>query len=220
VVSRSRREPFHLGELRVEFDGQEATIHGPSTGAPEAVVACEPTALVEWTRFDDRGGYRPLTGARNMRHDWRTTCEQRQLDEALDAIYPVALHHMAQWKNGTLTIIPLEQVLARQSGRYEGTARLSEEARRTASDVLCGRCVRIPVWRGDSPGETEIPCPEPCSVLVALCREAALWEEERPEPAKPDEGVQFAEFETPGNAVREDYLEARFTATAHSKGEH
>jgi hypothetical protein len=43
-------------------------------------------------------------------------------------------------------------------------------------------------------------------VLVALAREAAIWEGELPWTAEPDPGVGFAEFETPGNVVRETYL--------------
>ena len=29
-----------------------------------------------------------------------------------------------------------------------------------------------------------MPCPEPCSVLLALCREAAVWQQERPHPTR------------------------------------
>jgi len=217
VVRRSQAACFSLGELIVEFKGEEAIIHGPSTGAEEQVVECEPAALNAWTRFDDLGRYRPLRGARTMRHDWRTTCGRGQLDEALDAIYPLALHHISEWKNGRLRLVGLDDVLSRQSGRYETTARLNQEARQAAG-VLCGRCVKVPAWRGDAPEAKDIPCPEPCSVLVALCREAAIWEHERPEPAEPDQAVQFADFETPGNEIREAYLRARIAATGDKGG--
>ena len=42
--------------------------------------------------------------------------------------------------------------------------------------------------------------------MVALCREAALWQKEPPEPVEPDASVAFADFPTPGNAIRETYL--------------
>jgi hypothetical protein len=75
--------------------------------------------------------------------------------------------------------------------------------------------VKRPVWRDDQaapplPGETTIPCPEPCSVLVSLCREAALWQRDPPPSSPIDPGVPFAAFEQPGNDVREAYLRARY----------
>lgn len=207
-----------LGELTVEFAGDEAIVHGPSTGAEEQEVDCDTTALTAWTRFDELGRYRPLRGAKTMRHDWRTRCRRERLDEVLDAVYPLALHHIADWKNGKLRLVGLDEVLSRQSGRYELSSTLAQEARDAAAEVLCGRCVKVPVWRGETPEREDIPCPEPCSVLVALCREAAIWEEDLPEPVEPDPTVQFADFETSGNEIREAYLRVRLAATGDKGG--
>lgn len=218
-MRRSKGACFRLGELIVEFAGEEAVVRGPSTGSEEQVVECEPGALTAWTRFDDVGRYRPLRGAKTMRHDWRTTCRPEQLDELLDAVYPLALHHIEAWKNGRLRLVGLDEVLSRQSGRYERSSKLAQEAREAAADVLCGRCVKVPAWRGEAPGPEDIPCPEPCSVLVALCREAAIWEEDLPESGEPDPAVQFADFETAGNEIREAYLQARRTATGDKGGQ-
>lgn len=210
---------LRLGELTVEFAGDEAIIHGPSTGAEEREVECDTTALLAWIRFDDLGRYRPLRGAQTMRHDWRMTCGREQIEEALEAVYPLALHHITQWKNGKLRLVGLDEVLSRQSGRYELSSKLAREAREAAAEVLCGRCVKVPVWRGEAPQRDDIPCPEPCSVLVALCREAAIWEEGLPEPVEPDPSVQFADFETAGNEIREAYLRARLAATGDKGGQ-
>ena len=209
---------LQLGELTVEFAGDEAIIHGPSTGGEEREVECEPTALVAWTRFDDLGRYRPLRGARTMRHDWRTRCSKERLEEALDAVYPLALHHITDWTNGNLRLVGLDEVLSRQSGRYELSSKLAQEARDAAAEVLCARCVKVPVWRGERPERDDIPCPEPCSVLVSLCREAAIWEEGLPEPVEPESSVQFADFETAGNEIREAYLRVRLAATSDKGG--
>jgi hypothetical protein len=112
------------------------------------------------------------------------------------------------WTEGRLAVVPLDTVLGRQSGRYEVAARLSERGRAIASEVLCGECVKAPCWRGSVPAAGEIPCPEPCSVLVALCREAALWEKDLPAPSQSDQSVGFAQFEQPGNEIRERVVAA------------
>jgi hypothetical protein len=44
-------------------------------------------------------------------------------------------------------------------------------------------------------------------VLVAFCREALLWQQERPAPTEPDPTIPWAAFEEPGNELRERYLQ-------------
>jgi len=126
-----------------------------------------------------------------------------------DEIYPLAQRHMEQFERGELVPVPLDGVLRRQTGRYRAANDLDDAGRQRASDVLCGRCVKAPVWRGDQPGIDQIPCPEACSVLVSLCREAALWQKHPPQRADIDPQVAFAAFDVPGNEVRERFLGAR-----------
>jgi hypothetical protein len=64
----------------------------------------------------------------------------------------------------------------------------------------------------------DVPCPEPCSVFVSLCREAALWEQAPPQPAAVDDRVAWAAFDEPGNEVREAYLQLRLEERATSNG--
>jgi hypothetical protein len=121
-------------------------------------------------------------------------------------VYPLALVHQRQFNDGTLRVVDLDSVLSRQSGRYEDTASLDEANRRRAVTTVCGQCVRRPVWDGAACGPEDIPCPEPCSVIVAFCREAAIWQTEPPDLADPDAAVPWAAFEEPGNELRERYL--------------
>ena len=83
------------------------------------------------------------------------------------------------------------------------------------SDTVCARCVKSPLWRPTTGPLTEgtslpLPCPEPCSVVVSLCREAALWEEGPPAFAAENLTVAWAAFDQPGNEIREAYLRAHF----------
>ena len=200
------RRDFTLGEVMVAFREGRVELSGPRSG-PEA-VDLEPTveALREHVRFDGQGHYRPLSGASTMPGGWRVSLPGNLIEAAIEAVYPQAVLHQEQAAQGTLRVVPFEEVVARQRGRYRIAGELDNEGRGRARDVLCGRCVRTPVWAGATASEGAIPCPEPCSVIVALCREAALWQRETPEPAEPDASVAFADFPEPGNEIREAYL--------------
>jgi hypothetical protein len=206
--------PNLIGELGVALHAAGAVLHGPRGISVEVELEATCTALREWIRYDGPGNYRPLSGARTLRRGWRLECETGRgptIEEAIDAVYPLALEHMAAYAGGTLRIVSLNGTLARQTGRYAVARELSRQGRVAARDVLCSRCVREPVWAEAGglilPGA--IPCPEPCSVMVSLCREAALWESEPPPESAIDETVGWAAFETPGNEVREAYLRHR-----------
>lgn len=203
------REPFVFGQLRASFEGGTAVISGPEAPGEASEVEGSPQAIRAWVGEDDRGRYRPLAGAATMRHGWHARCRAAELPALLDEIYPLGQRHLEQLERGELRVVPLDEVLSRQTGRYRVAAELDASGRRQASDVLCARCVKAPVWRGDQPAIDQIPCPEPCSVLVSLCREAAVWQNDRPQPADVDTDIPFAAFDAPGNEVRERFLEAR-----------
>ena len=195
----------HIGVLWFdEIDGRTAI----GVGEPVQLVSPAAATIRERVRHGDDGRYRPLSAARGLPTRWFAATTPEITEEAVvEAVYPLATVHRRQFDAGTLRVVGLDEVLRRQSGRYEEASALSSRGRVLAQEVLCHSiCVRSPVWAGAEPGSHEIPCPEPCSVLVALAREAALWEREPPEPAEPAPAVAFADFETSGNEVREAYL--------------
>lgn len=196
-----------IGQLTLQReDGGRYRI---TKGAAEATCT-EPGAVAAWARFDDRGRYRPLTGALTLPGGLDVLCDDWETAaRVIDDVYPLALTHEAQYLDGTLRVVSLDEVLDRQSGRYEKARMLDEPGRALVREVLCSRCARTPVWAGEAPGYGEIPCPEPCSVFVAFVREAVIWDEEQVEPAEPDPDVPYAAFETPGNELRETYRRLR-----------
>lgn len=205
------RTAFRLGQLRVEFEGETAVVHGPAGESPEAQIESTEDALRDRVRYDDSGRYRPLPGAANLPTGWRVrTGPALPLSLALDTVYPLAMLHRSQQRAGVLRVVSLQDALQRQTGRYARAASLPPAAREVAAAVLCGRCVKRPVWRGAATDSDEIPCPEPCSVMVSLCRDAALWEAVPPTPSPVEPGAPLAAFETPGNEIREEYLRQRF----------
>lgn len=203
--------PVLLGELTIHFGVDEAVLEGPPDAGQVREVEGSPRALHTLARFDERGRYRALPGARSLAGGWFARFEDIEaLAAAVDAVYPLAQVHSTEWAEGRLRVVPMEDVLGRQAGRYEVAGELSPEGQNVAVAVLCGQCVRVPVWRGAVPREGDIPCPEACSVMVSLCREAALWEREQPERQRPDPEAPFAAFDIPGNETRERYLVARY----------
>lgn len=177
-------------------------------GDGEPVVLQDLDAVFEHVREDAHGRYRPLSGARTLRPGWCAPCSSEMTaEQIIETVYPLAIVHQRQFAEGTLRVVSLDDVLARQSGRYEDSAALSPAGRALAVETICGECVRRPVWEGAACGPDDIPCPEPCSVLVAFCREAVLWEADQPAPAPPDVSVPWAAFEEPGNELRERYLQ-------------
>lgn len=214
-----------VGQLRVDIGDEEAAIealgnreqgmvNSPPTSPSRAVSERGSRSDVDWpgeelrevVRFDERGRYRPLSGAKSLPGGWRVRCRADDVDAVIEAVYPLATVHTRDWARSELRVVSLDDVLARQSGRYAIAASLDEDGRRLAREILCGDCVRSPVWAGEAPEGSEIPCPEPCSVFVSLCREAALWQDVRPDPSGIDPDVAYAAFEREGNAIREAYL--------------
>lgn len=211
--------PAQLGELTILCEGDGCAVRGP--GVPRETLPPDEDTLRRRVRMDANGRYRPLSGAQTLPEGWQVeTGPALPLERAIETVYPLALTHMRLHAAGELRIAGLDDVLSRQSGRYEGSAKLPPERRALAAGLLCGQCVRIPVWNGEACGPAEVPCPEPCSVLVSLCREAALWEDEPPEPSAAKPGVAFAAFEEPGNSLREAYLAALNANTSERTAPH
>jgi len=212
------RKPFTFGELLVQPDGDEGWRVEPEgqSGEPRE-VAPDPELLRQLVRFDESGRYRPLSGARTLPRGWVVRAPDRHsLEAVLEAIYPLALVHLRQLREGKLRVVPLDEVLGRQSGRYAVARELSGEGRELVRRLLCGTCVRVPVWAGEEPA-AEIPCPEACSVFVSFCREAALWERgegagghDRSGEAAPE----WADFEHPRNELRQAFLRLRGIVSA------
>ncbi len=191
-----------IGQVLIE----EGAIRVPGESTGE--IPGTRDAVFAHVRSDDAGRYRPLSGARTLPTGWRAPLgEDFDAEAAIETVYPLALVHQRQLAEGSLRVVSLEDVLVRQSGRYEGAGRLSPAGRERATRLLCGECVRRPVWAGAAVAPGEIPCPEPCSVLVAFCREAALWEARPPAGSPPDATAEWADLEAAGNELRERYLQ-------------
>ncbi|MGE3073234.1 MAG: DR2241 family protein [Dehalococcoidia bacterium] len=191
-----------VGQLEVSEDAVGVP------GADTLEVGGNRKALFAHIRADDLGRYRPLSGARTLPTGWRVRLgPELSAEDAVETVYPLALIHQRQLAERALRVVGLDEVLLRQSGRYESSSALSPQGREQAVATICGECVRRPVWDWAPCGDGDIPCPEPCSVLVAFCREAALWEADPPSRSPVSTAIAWAAFEEPGNELRERYLQ-------------
>jgi sirohydrochlorin cobaltochelatase len=199
-------QSFTFGELTVERSDAGAIVRSPHAASTTKLDG-DPETVRRWARFDDSGDYRPLAGAKSLRPGFAVNVpDDAALEEVLDAVYPLARLHADQLRAGALRTVPLAPVLGRQTGRYAVAATLSVAGQEAATSALCARCVKTPAWNGAPARPATIPCPEPCSVLVSLCRDAAIWEKAMPPAAPLDPAAPFADFEAPGNPIREDCL--------------
>lgn len=217
------RAAFQLGELTVVAESDRAVVRGPSPAGP--TIAADIDVVRELVSRDVAGRYRPLAGARSLPSGLQAECHSTsEMAMIIDAIYPLAPAHVEQWRDRSLRIVALAEVLSRQTARYAVANDLTPDGRTAAAESLCGCCVKQPLWNrpadpppADAPVQV-VPCPEPCSVLVSLCREAALWEKNMPSVTPVDATVPFADFEAPGNEVREDCLDRLRTASGAPRG--
>ena len=159
---------------------------------------------IEIAKFDDAGDYRPLKTAPNLRHGWKVLApDVATVISVIDAIYPGRLAVWRAWKSGQLFPTPWRRTLARQSGIYRVTAKISDAQTDDLVGNFCrsdGGCLRTILWNRDDSGasastrlppqkfdpehdqtghgRTAIPllCQEACNLLVAAARKVVKGE--------------------------------------------
>jgi sirohydrochlorin cobaltochelatase len=151
----------------------------------------------ELAKLDDRGNFRPLKSAPNLRHGWRLeVADLVVLRRVLDTFYPAMLGVLLSRERGELTPIPMRETLARQTGMYAVTKKITDAQADATIGNFCttrGGCLKTLLWpiAPDVPitslpaekfdpsvnqigtPERAIPllCHEACNLLVARIRE-------------------------------------------------
>lgn len=183
-----RQGPCLIGQVHIfpEFSLR----HADDAERDGLTIFSDPHDALAIARYDDQGEYRPLKTAPNLRHGW--VLRLKSLEEAtlaLDFLYPAALgtaHALAQ---GTLKSVNLRETLARQTGMYAVTRKLSDEQAESTIARTCNHadgCIRHILWsisagrpsslsrqRSDiqcAADEIPILCAEACNLLVAAAR--------------------------------------------------
>jgi hypothetical protein len=175
---RLRRLPGEGYELR----------HAEDAGEARLVSYEDPREAREISKLTERGEYRPLKSAPNLRRVWLLRVpDETALAVAMNCLYPAAVVHWHLEREGRLEITHYRENAARQSGIYKRVQRLSDEGTKNAALACCedAVCLKRRLWDVDAEtpldegrGSGEIPCPEPCSVFVSFARRVRLFERE------------------------------------------
>lgn len=139
-----------------------------------------PGAARHIANLDEQGTFRPLKTAPDLIRGWRLVLtDAGTVREALDYLYPAMAGVWLSHLDGTLRPVTLRETLARQTGMYRITQKISDADARTTIDRFCAGCLKQRLWEISGPNPTppqissqSIPllCHEACNLLVAEIR--------------------------------------------------
>jgi hypothetical protein len=182
-----------FGQVRVAPSGCGWELRHVADGlAPESTlrqIAVE--ELRKLAQNTGAGAFRPLKGAPTLVSGWRVVAsDAAALERSLEQLYPGSLADWAWVRAGNRLETTWESQVGRQTGIFRGLKKLAPEVvgdvvRAGCAAEFCGKRRR---WTtsvlGEDPegSKTDLPCLEPCAVLMELGRRAGRLGEEPPSP--------------------------------------
>ncbi len=149
-------------------------------------------------RHTATGAFRPLSGAPNLPGGWRClVASADELELALGQLYPGGLADWFAVRTAAARPIGFRAFVERQTGIYSTVRDLDEAAAAEVVRAGCDAvsCLKRRQWavaglEADGPEKCEVPCLEPCAVLLEFARRAAAL------AAEPRRALEIAEGET------------------------
>lgn len=182
---------FAFGQLWIESRPEGFQIrHVQDREIPETSLhTLKVEELREWSRFDGAGAFRPLKGAPDLRAGW--VCRVKDVSELEMATHHIYPGGIADWHHVRAAVEPaltLRGYLERQTGMYRGAKALEGASTVALVRSCCGetRCLKRRLWVVEGlPGDevtskSEVPCLEPCAVLLDFARREARMLRETP----------------------------------------
>lgn len=182
-----------MGEIRIEpVVGGFVLYHVDDAARGDFIEYVGVEAARELAHFDAAGKFRPLKTAPDLRRGWKLRLTGlAELRAALDYFYPAMLGIWLSHRRGRLTAVPLRDTLARQTGMYAITRKITDEQAQAMIAGFCrtdGGCLKRILWKiapevpvTSLPAEKFLPeapantlpllCHEACNLLVAKARE-------------------------------------------------
>jgi sirohydrochlorin cobaltochelatase len=177
-----------LGQVQIFSDHR--LCHVDDFERTDLAIFTDPHDAIEIARYDDKGDYRPLKTAPNLRHGWLLKLSSlEEVTLALDFLYPAALGTALAFARRSLKHVDLRETLARQTGMYAITKKITDEQAEATIARTCNHehgCIRHILWSISaghpsalSRQPSEIPwsesalpilCAEACNLLVAAAR--------------------------------------------------
>jgi sirohydrochlorin cobaltochelatase len=182
-----------IGEIHIEpVAGGFVVHHHADAKRGDLIEYTGAEAARELAHFDSSGKFRPLKTAPNLRRGWKLQLNGIiELRPALDYFYPAMLGVWLSHQRGSLITVPLHDTLARQTGMYAVTKKITDAQAQAMIAGFCrsdGGCLKRILWtispgvpvtslpaekfRPDAPASTlPLLCHEACNLLVAKARE-------------------------------------------------
>lgn len=137
--------------------------------------------------FSASGAFRPLRSAPDLQRGWYFPASTPDdFARALQELYPGSVPDWFAAQSANPPVTDYREFTGRQSGMYRITQLLSDEQAALVTRAACASefCLKRRLW--SVPGlppdraetKSEIPCLEPCAVLLELARKAARIEQE------------------------------------------
>jgi hypothetical protein len=198
--------------IRRMGNGFELRHQADSSVPSENLIDLKGTELRAWTQTAERGAFRPLKSAPNLRPGWRAAAmDGEALGLLLHYVYPGAV---ADWFAAQLAQPPVtsyRDFTARQTGMYRITTMLSDEIAGAAIRACCAVdfCLKRRLWTvtGLEPDplarKSIIPCLEPCALMLEFSRKIVRLEQNAtPSSGEPASDVTEGNFNAPNNPRR------------------
>ena len=126
----------------------------------------------------DAGAFRPIKTTRDLRHGWRLVLSTvAEVVRALDYFYPAMLGLWNADTRGELTATDLRETLARQTGMYRITQKLTDEQAQQLIAKHCAGCMKTMLWKiaPEQPITSLPPEKHQRAAFPLLCREACNY---------------------------------------------
>ena len=185
----SRR--LRIGDILL---GRDFTLcHSADEGRDDLEIHRDPHAARLIARFDDRGEFRSLKSAPDLRRGWLLEAGSLEgMELALEFFYPAALGLVLSRLRGTIYPTPFRETLDRQTGMYRITQLLRDDQALDLIACRCGEgCLRTVLWDLSAgnmvsslavgrrtfddfpPDRIPLLCREACNLLIAAARPIA-----------------------------------------------
>jgi hypothetical protein len=175
-------------EVLIQLSGEEFILrHVRDRGVPTGELKQLTFSDLRKLSFLNAAGlFRPLRSSPDLQSGWVLSCSgATDLWRALQEIYPGSVADWFAVQNGA-SPTEYRQFTNRQSGMYRITQLLSDAQAAWVTRAACSQrfCLKRRLWTvagldaDAAVGKSEIPCLEPCAVLLELARKCTRIEQE------------------------------------------
>jgi hypothetical protein len=176
--------PLAFGPLALSrhVDGIEIR-NGLDAGVDSSGLRCLPASdLRAVAQVDALGRFRPNKASPGLVRGWfHRVTDTESLETALDDLLPGGLADWHALRTGSATPVRWQDFVDRQTGMYRNVSSLAEPEAELVARAGCHPdcCTRRRRWTvGNRPpepefGKSEVPCLEPCALVLELARRTA-----------------------------------------------